>query len=105
MGVTYRQAFPRIKYFTSEAGRLITALGTKAEAWKHDKEWRIVLVGRTGAMWIPPEMITGIIFGMRIAPDRESTIREWCGEHIGPPLELQRVVHKEGSFELALVPA
>ena len=79
-------------------------LGTKSRAWAHEQEWRLVLVGRTGSVRIPAEMINGVLLGMRIDPSNEEAVRGWIAERT-PRIELLRVIHKPGSFALDVVPA
>jgi hypothetical protein len=79
-------------------------LGTKAAAWSHEGEWRIVLPNRTGNLKIPPELIAGVVLGTRISEDNERTIREWIAGR-SPRIELLRVVHRPNSFQLELAPA
>jgi hypothetical protein len=78
--------------------------GTKAEAWAHEQEWRLVLPKHWGNLKVPPEMIDGVVMGMRIQPAVEATVRSWVANR-NPKVELLRVVHKPQSFELEVVPA
>src|SRR5262245_47872373 len=103
--VQYSEEFPKVNYYkTPNMERLKAVLGTKAAAWKHEEEWRIVLPNRSGYFPIPPGTVTGIIFGMRTPPEHEKTIRNWVVRR-EPAIELLRVCHKPGSFLLELVPA
>ena len=76
--VQYQAEFPEVNWYTASTfNRLRAILGTKAIAWKHEGEWRIVLVNRTGYLKIPRRMIDGVVFGMRTDRETEKTIREW----------------------------
>ncbi len=80
-------------------------LGTKSAAWKHEGEWRIVLPGRCDCyLKVPPQIITGVILGMRIGAKEEEAIRGWLAKR-SPRVELLRVGHKPNSFRLELAPA
>jgi hypothetical protein len=104
--VKYQKQFPRLNYYkdhkTSEL--IFTVLGTKSIEWAHEEEWRLVAVGYSGPMRLPPEMIDGVILGMRVEPKAEATIREWISART-PKIELLRVVNRPNSFQLELVSA
>jgi len=78
-------------------------LGSKARVWQHEKEWRLVKVSGSGYVRIPPKMIDGVVLGMRIG-DSEKVVREWVNARKSE-IELLRVVHKKGSFDLELINA
>jgi len=103
--VEYRPEFPSVNYYSSPTHEVLkTILGTKALAWQHEAEWRIVLPNRTGYLKIPRTMITGIVFGMRLDASNEQTVRQWVAAR-GGGIELLRVTNKPGSFVLQLEPA
>ena len=100
-----QQDFPNVNYYKSTTAEFVaTILGTKSVAWKHEEEWRLVLVGNSGYVRMPPAMIDGVILGMRIDPEVESALRSCVGQR-SPTVELFRVVHCPNSFKLQLVPA
>jgi Protein of unknown function (DUF2971) len=105
--VEYEEAFPNCNYYTADKHeRIKVVLGTKSAAWKHEGEWRIVLPGRCDCyLKIPPQIITGVILGMRIGAKEEEAIRGWLAAKRSPRVELLRVVHKPNSFRLELAPA
>jgi hypothetical protein len=103
--VAYAETFPSINYYTSTTHeRLRGLLGTKAHAWKHEGEWRIVLANRSGYLSVPPGFIKAVILGMRISPEHEATVRRWVTDR-RPAVELRRVRHRPNSFQLEIVPA
>jgi DUF2934 family protein/DUF2971 family protein len=103
--VDYANEFPHCNYYTSSKyERNKTLLGTKSSVWSHEGEWRIVLPGRTGYLNVPPQLITGIVLGLRTHADVEAKIRGWLANR-DPAVELLRVVHKPNSFRLELAPA
>jgi hypothetical protein len=103
--VQYRSTFPDINYYRSTTTDFImTVLGTKSRAWAHEEEWRLVLVGHSGNVSMPPGMIDGVVFGIRINPSLEAMVRSWINDRV-PNVELLRVVHKPNSFELEVIPA
>jgi hypothetical protein len=104
--VAYEEEFPNCNYYNADKhGRIQVVLGTKSSAWKHEGEWRIVLPGRRDCyLKIPPQIITGVILGMRIGAKEEEAIRGWLAKR-SPRVELLRVAHKPNSFRLELAPA
>lgn len=77
--VKYGRDFPEDLSFYSEDrfGLVQNTLGTKAEAWKHEEEWRLVLVGKSGYLQMPPGMIDGIVLGLRTPSEVERSVRSW----------------------------
>ena len=62
--VTYTDLFPRLNFFDCDTFDFACSVfGTKAKAWQHEGEWRIVLLDRTGYVSIPPGMVDGVITG------------------------------------------
>ena len=104
--VQYQDALPEIPYFTGTTATFVRSiLGTKSSAWSHEREWRLVLIGATGLLPLKPELVDGVILGIRTSEEHEALVREWLREREGRALELLRVAHKPKSFELELVPA
>ena len=103
--IRYENKLPETNFYHSTTNEFLTAiLGTKAKAWEHEKEWRLLCVGHTGYLHSPLDLVNGIIFGIRIDAAVEAQIRTWvrtCASEI----ELLRVRHRRGSFELELVDA
>lgn len=104
--VKYRRDFPEDRSFYSDDrfGLVQSTLGTKAEAWKHEEEWRLVLVGNAGYVRMPAGMVDGVVLGLRTPLEVEQSIREWL-EAKRQPIELLRVRHRPNSFDLEVVPA
>lgn len=101
--VAYCEEFPNFSYY--EMDKLEHAqktLGTKAMAWRHEQEWRLVLVGAAGPVQLPSGMVNGVIFGLKTPADTEQTIRDWLGQR---PIELMRVAYRNRSFALEVVNA
>jgi len=104
LDVNYTDDFPTVPYYEEdsvEAKRKI--LGTKATAWRHEQEWRIVLVGKTGDFRLPRGMVDGVILGLRTPDDVEGKVRDWIRE-ANRPIDLMRVRHRERSFTLEVGP-
>jgi hypothetical protein len=103
--VQYSRNFPIISYYKSTTNQLLrTLFGTKSLAWQHEEEWRLVLVGAIGCVFLPPAMIDAVVLGMRTDRSTEATIRGWLKDRVRT-VELLRVVHRPRSFVLEVVTA
>jgi hypothetical protein len=103
--VNYAKDFPRVSLYDSDRLRFVQhTLGTKAEAWQHEEEWRLIAIGRSGITRMPTGMIDGVVLGLRTPSQVESEIRGWIAK-AGRKIELMRVRHRANSFALEVVPA
>jgi hypothetical protein len=104
--VKYQTPFPYVNFYDSGSIPKFTVplLGTKAAAWEHEEEWRLVMVDQCGLVRIPPAMIDGIILGMKIKPELEETVRGWVAQR-SASLEVLRVKNRPGTYELTVEPA
>jgi hypothetical protein len=101
--VEYAKDFPKISIYEPDRFTLVqTTLATKAEAWTHEEEWRLIAVGRSGIIHMPNKMIDGVVFGLRTPPEVEREVRGWVTE-AGRDIELMRVQHRANSFALEVV--
>jgi hypothetical protein len=102
--VEYADSFPTLSLFTgSTVAFVTTAFRTKARCWTHEDEWRLLFL-TPGPVRLPPSMIDGIVFGMRIVPKNEARLRKWVAGRV-PAIELLRVKQRPDSYDLDLVPA
>ena len=100
----YHSDFPKINFYGSDDQKIHDVLGAKAAAWKHEEEWRIVFInGANRHIAVPPEMIDGVVLGVRTSAEHEAQIREWIAARKAKT-DLLRVRNKPHSFELELVP-
>jgi hypothetical protein len=103
--VEYTKDFPKVSLYEPDRLAFVqNTLGTKAAAWRHEDEWRLVAIGRSGIIRMPPTMIDGIVLGLRTPPDIENAICRWIAE-TGRAIELMRIQHQPDSFELTVVGA
>jgi Protein of unknown function (DUF2971) len=106
--VHYESALPTYNYYKSDTMDMLrTALSTKAEAWAHENEWRIVLPNHVGLLAMPYEMIDGVVLGVRTTPSAEAHVRTWAAQRAdaGRPIEILRVSNIPDTFDLRLGPA
>lgn len=79
--VEYRDDYPIIEYFnTSNEKKVDLTFLRKYTGWSYEKEWRLIDPTK-GAGWLeyPPELLKGVIFGVRMPEDKKVKIREWVG--------------------------
>ena len=74
----------------------------KAEGWDYEKEWRFAKFD-SGVEPFPPEALTGVIFGYKIAPENKEKIINWCRQR-NPRPQLYNAVPKESEYGLDIVP-
>ena len=105
LDVEYARDCPVVNYYTDDDFEIARkTLATKAEAWRHEEEWRWILVGKSGVVHLAPGTVNTIIFGLRTAGDVEQTIRRWIAEeHLR--IDLTRMKYSENSFVLETSPA
>jgi len=104
--VVYKDQFPPVNYYTNTKGELIhSMIATKASAWKHEQEWRIVLPDGPELVRLPPPMITAVLIGMRLDKELEEEVKGWIADRRGPPLKLLRAAHVQGGFRIELLEA
>jgi hypothetical protein len=103
--VEYAKEFPRVSMYDPDRFGLIqNTLGTKADVWRHEGEWRLITVGRWGIVKMPAGMIDGVVLGLRTSRDVEGEVRRWVAD-AGREIELLRIRHRPNSFALEVVPA
>ena len=101
--VRYFEDLPRVSYYESRNTAFLNGMfGSKAKAWQHEQEWRFIY-NSPGEHITPPNLVDGIILGVRTEPKVEKAIRAWIEER-ETPTELLRVQTVEGKFELKTVP-
>ena len=77
--VQYSENYPEIDYFnTPEDKQIDLVLLTKFLGWSYEEEWRIIdHDDGPGLKKYPPELLTGVIFGIKMTPDDKNKIRDW----------------------------
>jgi hypothetical protein len=100
--VAYADEMPAVSWSDGDRLNFVrSTLGTKAAAWKHEEEWRLVRVGANGPLALPAGMIDGVTLGLRTPPALEALVREWI-QQSGRDIELSRIVPAAGTFTLDL---
>jgi len=103
--VEYASSYPQINIVRNREDQTRKVLLTKADFWKHEKEWRILDPHNgPGIKVFPAEMLTGVIFGCGMPHESRLLMREWAkGREI--PLKFYQAIKKETTFGLEQIKA
>jgi hypothetical protein len=77
-------------------------LGTKADCWAYEKEWRLVNLKGDTAARLDPGCITGVYFGLRTQPEQKARVMAILQ---GTPAKFHDMVKSETMFKLETRPA
>ena len=77
--VQYSKDFPSIDYFNTPKNEQVDlVLLTKFQGWSYEREWRIIdHDSGPGLKEYPSELLTGVIFGIKMTPENKNKIRDW----------------------------
>lgn len=110
--VRYTQQRPSLDFGDFDEGRrdherfarsAIELLTTKAPAWSHEKELRCIDFDGPGERPMPSDMLTGVIFGCRIADGDKEMVRNWVRSS-GQAVRFYQANQRDGSFALDIQP-
>jgi len=103
--VVYKDAYPDVSFFkATRFRRVVTLVDTKATAWSHEKEWRIVRTSGRGPAAFDPAALDGIILGCEIKPADERRLKDLCAR-VRPDLEVLKTSPAHRAFRLDMAPA
>jgi len=95
--VEYLATYPTVPYFGSGVITLVHGgIGTKATAWEHEVEWRIVHPKISGALPCRRPALDGIILGCRISIEDERFVRELAVSFGIPVLKASKMEREYG---------
>jgi len=99
--VEYSSTFPQVDWLNDDDQRQKDAiLLTKADAWRHEREWRVLdWNGGPGIRTYPPELLAEVILGARIAEEDRDLVLSWIESHDPRPKVLE-VGLKDGEYRL-----
>ena len=76
--VQYSEDFPIIGFNTPIDKQVDLVLLTKFQGWSYEREWRIIdHDSGPGLKEYPSELLTGVIFGIKMTPENKNKIRDW----------------------------
>jgi hypothetical protein len=105
MRVTYEDDYPVVEYYRTtrlRKGQVLVA--TKARAWEHEREWRMVNHAGHGLVQFDPAALDGVVLGCRIGTEEEARVRDMLARR-EPKVELLRAAPAERAFRLDIRPA
>jgi hypothetical protein len=108
--VRYQKNYPVINLFSTPAKEKFEAfLLTKSKQWAYEREWRIVDIQsdgwprRPGIYQFPDHLLTGVIFGEKMAEGDKIKIRGWLKRR-KTPVQLYQASIKDNEFGLDINP-
>ena len=73
---------------------------TKAEDWAYEREWRILEPDRVpGSRSFPPELLSAIIFGVKISKANKDTMMKWIAQR-SMPLPVYQAAQNDTKYGL-----
>ncbi len=99
--VSYSDKYPQVDFFNTPHEKQVDLIFlTKFSGWSHEQEWRIVDHQRgPGLRAYPPELLKGVIFGLRTSSEDKAQIRNWVSER-GHPVAFYQAVRHEQEFSV-----
>jgi hypothetical protein len=105
LDVQYAREFPEARYYTDDDFDIARkTLGTEADVWQHEQEWRWILIGKSGAVRLAPGTVSVLIFGVRTPPETEESVRRWI-QQSGQAIRVFRIANRPNTFLLEVDPA
>lgn len=77
--VRYSESFPNIDFFNTPIDEQVNLVFlTKFLGWSYEEEWRIIdNATGPGLKEYPSELLTGVIFGIKMSRENKNKIRDW----------------------------
>jgi hypothetical protein len=99
--VIYSDDYPSVDYFSTPKEKQPELIfRTKYTGWVYEQEWRIIdFETGPGLRDYPPELLKGVIFGLRMSDENKARIREWVGrrEHV---VQFYQAVRHDRKFSI-----
>jgi hypothetical protein len=87
---------------TDREDQLFNALCHKAEEWRREVEWRVLLRNGAGTEYrLPPSAIASVIVGAAAPPETDQAVRDWVGLD---QIAMVKARLNSESYELDLIP-
>jgi Protein of unknown function (DUF2971) len=79
--VIYSDSYPEVRFFAADDEEQVERmLLTKYLGWSYEQEWRVIdHENGPGAQKFTPELLTAVIFGVRMSDEDKEKIRDWLG--------------------------
>jgi hypothetical protein len=103
--VEYASEFPEVDYLSDGDMRKLKAnILTKASAWSHEREWRVIdRVRGPGVRQFSPEVLVAVIFGARMSQEDRKEIISWIEARRNKP-QLYEACLKDRVYGLEVRP-
>jgi hypothetical protein len=83
--VIYQEDYPKVNIMDLEnPEEFRKALLTKSSEWSYEMEWRILMMEQDGGLgYYPflPELLSGVIFGIRISNENKEKVKTWIEKY------------------------
>lgn len=101
--VLYRDEYPVVDYYnTPKDEQVDLMLLTKYSGWSYEEEWRIIdFELGPGIREYPPQLLRGVIFGLRMPESARAMIRSLLKKR-GYAVKFSEVVQDESRFKLTV---
>lgn len=102
--VGYSEDFPVVDFYNTPHDKQVDLIFlTKHQGWDYEREWRIIdHDSGPGLYEYPSEILTEIIFGIRMPDEDKSKIRSWAGKR-GSPVKFYQAIQDQRRFAIDLV--
>ncbi|TKB66966.1 MAG: DUF2971 domain-containing protein [Nitrospira sp.] len=77
--VSYSDDYPSVEFYTVPSSEQVhLSFLSKYRGWSYEQEWRVIDTRNGfGLRSYPPELLRGVIFGLRMPDSDKTRIREW----------------------------
>lgn len=101
--VQYSKDFPSVDYFNTPKNEQVDrVLLTKFQGWSYEREWRIIdHDSGPGLKEYPSELLTGVIFGIKMPAEDKIKIRDWINRG-GRDVSFYQAVLNEKKFAIEI---
>ena len=94
--VTYVEQKPALDYMLESlydrmGDRMLELLTTKHDRWAHESEWRLLHRGAHDVETLPPEAVSGLIFGPRATPYSIAFVQELLAARVSRSLPMPKL--------------
>jgi|SRR5664280_101661 len=101
--VGYSEDFPVVDFYNTPLDKQVDLIFlTKYLGWEYEREWRIIDHDNgPGLHEYPPELLTGVIFGIRMLDKDKASIRSWTANR-NSSVKFYQAVQDQRKFAIDL---
>jgi hypothetical protein len=99
--VIYSEDYPIVDFYNTPTAKQFDLIFlTKYRGWAYEQEWRVIdTKNGPGLHRYPPELLSGVIFGLRTPEPDKSKIREWVTRR-GRKAQFYQCTQNESKFTI-----